>query len=440
MGWKKWFKKVTKRVTRPLSKVFKGVAKGIAKVGKSVMKGIAKVNKKFGPLGMIAMSIALPMAMQGLSGMVGYGANTPFASGLLARPEGTFLRAVGNIGSQIRTGYRVGTGAIGKGIGKIGEVVGNIGSSITDAITRTFQKFGGNKTGDNFWTRISKGAKNLFNSAKEVVTGQKKTGYVDVGGVRQHHAVDGIMKTHMKSADAAKYIGQEGITFSGQSTGFASSASDKLITETINKAAQNQVNMLDKVATRHYNDLLETGRFTNNQEALDAVLENVGTKFQPTTGGANSYVGNLAQNPDYKFNPASTRPNPHTISGSSIQDANYTFTGGKTFDTPVGNHLGYKKTISNAKKASYKWVKNSLFAPKADVIDYPDIADFVATASATSNDGYIAGLSSTDVKGATGSSDYAKVFGTAAWTALKNQHKNMNYQGDNDYWGRSLYS
>ena len=428
MGWKKWFKKVTKRVTRPLSKVFKGVAKGIAKVGKSVMKGIAKVNKKFGPLGMIAMSIALPMAMQGLSGMVGYGANTPFASGLLARPEGTFLRAVGNIGSQIRTGYRVGTGAIGKGIGKIGEVVGNIGSSITDAITRTFQKFGGNKTGDNFWTRISKGAKKLFNSAKEVVTGQKKTGYVDVGGVRQHHAVDGIMKTHMKSADAAKYIGQEGITFSGQSTGFASSASDKLITDTINKAAQNQVDMLGKTATRHYNDLLGTGRFTNNQEVLDSVLENVGTKYQGITDFDGSYVTDLAKTGDYTLGTARDR---------LTDTPTYNFTGGKTFDTPVGNHLGYKKTISNAKKASYKWVKNSLFAPKADVIDYPDIADFVATASATSNDGYIAGLSSTDVKGATGSSDYAKVFGTAAWTALKNQHKNMNYQGDNDYWGKA---
>ena len=431
MGWKKWFKIIKKKVTRPLSKVFKGVAKGIAKVGKSVMKGIAKVNKKFGPLGMIAMSIALPMAMQGLSGMVGYGANTPFASGLLARPEGTFLRAVGNIGSQIRTGYRVGTGAIGKGIGKIGEVVGNIGSSITDAITRTFQKFGGNKTGDNFWTRISKGAKNLFNSAKEVVTGQKKTGYVDVGGVRGNVHGEGLIKTHMKSADAAKYIGQEGITFSGQSTGFASSASDKLITETINKAAQNQVNMLDKVATRHYNDLLGTGRFANHQEALDAVLENVGTKYQGITDFDGSYVTDLAKTGDYKFNPASTRANPHTISGSSIQDANYTFTGGKTFDTPVGNHLGYKKTISNAKKATGTWLKDSLFAPKADVIDYPDYAEFVPTASATSNDGYIAALSSTDIKGAFGNKEnYIKVFGTEKWNALNNQVKHMNYQGD----------
>jgi len=431
MSWKKFFKKVTRAVKKPVSKVFKGVAKGIAKVGKSVMKGIAKVNKKFGPLGMIAMSMAMPYAMQGLSGMIGTAANTPFATGLLARPEGTFLRAVGNIGSQIRTGYRVGTGAIGKGIGKVGEVVGRIGTTITDSITKTFQKFGGNKTGDNFWTRISKGAKNLYNSAKEVVTGQKSTGYVDVSGVRGNVHGEGLIKTHMKSADAAKYIGQEGITFSGQSTGFASGASDKLITETINKAAQNQVNMLDKAATRHYNDLLGTGRFTNNQEALDAVLENVGTKYQSITDFDGSYVTDLAKTGDYKFNPASTRPNPHTISGSSIQDANYTFTGGKTFDTPIGNELGYKKTINKAKKGIYDFAKTALLTPKKDVIEYPDIADFIPTDGATSNDGYTAALSSTNIKGAFGNKEnYIKVFGTEKWNALNNQVKHMNYQGD----------
>ena len=131
MGWKKFFKKTIKRVTRPVSKVFKGVAKGIAKVGKAVMKGVAKVTKKLGPLGMIAMSIAMPYAMSGLSSMIGYQAGTPFASGLLARPEGTFLRAVGNIGAQIRNGYRIGSGAIGKGVSAITNKIGTIGNTIT---------------------------------------------------------------------------------------------------------------------------------------------------------------------------------------------------------------------------------------------------------------------------------------------------------------------
>ena len=38
-----------------------------------------------------------------------------------------------------------------------------MGNSITNTITKTFQKFSGGGSGENFWTRISKGAKNLFN-------------------------------------------------------------------------------------------------------------------------------------------------------------------------------------------------------------------------------------------------------------------------------------
>ena len=59
-------RKTIKKVTKPISKVTKGIAKGIAKVAKSVMKGVAKLNKKLGPIGMIAMSIAMPYAMKGL--------------------------------------------------------------------------------------------------------------------------------------------------------------------------------------------------------------------------------------------------------------------------------------------------------------------------------------------------------------------------------------
>ena len=56
------------------------------------MKGVAKLNKKLGPIGMIAMSIAMPYAMQGLGGGVNW---------LMARPEGT-LNAVGKMGNNIR--------------------------------------------------------------------------------------------------------------------------------------------------------------------------------------------------------------------------------------------------------------------------------------------------------------------------------------------------
>ena len=136
---KKFWKKTKKAVTKPITKVFKGVARGIAKVGKAVMRGVSKISKKFGPLGMIAMAVAMPYAMSGLSSMIGYQAGTPFASGLLARTPGTFLRAVGNIGAQIRNGYRIGSGALGKGVSAISKRIGTIGNTITNSISQTFQ-------------------------------------------------------------------------------------------------------------------------------------------------------------------------------------------------------------------------------------------------------------------------------------------------------------
>ena len=99
MGWKSFFKKVKRSVTKPISKVFKGVAKGIAKVGKAVMKGVSKLTKKFGPLGMIAMAVAMPYAMGGLSNLIGHGGRAAGQASGWMGSQNVFLRAVGNIGN-----------------------------------------------------------------------------------------------------------------------------------------------------------------------------------------------------------------------------------------------------------------------------------------------------------------------------------------------------
>ena len=88
-------KKVTKSIKRPISKIVKGVARGIAKVGKSVLRGVGKLQAKLGPLGSIALAIAMPYAMSGLSaGTTG-----------LMNSQNVFLRSIGNVGNAIRTGY-----------------------------------------------------------------------------------------------------------------------------------------------------------------------------------------------------------------------------------------------------------------------------------------------------------------------------------------------
>ena len=109
-------KKATKVIKKPLSKITKGIARGIAKVGKSVMKGVGRLSKKLGPLGMIALSVAMPYALGGLSSWIGqagvmhpmYGMSN--ATGLMAKKG--FLGAVGRMGNAVRTGYQFTTGKI----------------------------------------------------------------------------------------------------------------------------------------------------------------------------------------------------------------------------------------------------------------------------------------------------------------------------------------
>ena len=422
MGWKKFFKKLKRSVTKPVSKVFKGVAKGIAKVGKAVMKGVAKISKKFGPLGMIAMAVAMPYAMGGLSNLIGHGGMAAGQASGWMGSQNVFLRAVGNIGNSIRTGYQIGSGKLGQGFAKVGEKFSQIGSTITDTITKTFQKFSGGGSGENFWTRISKGAKNLFNSAKGVVSGQPKVGTTGVKNWGNPFGYADTAKMTSKQAVGLLESGAiEGAQLSGQTLGYATQSADKLVTETINKAAEKSISQLSPNAMRHYNDVTNAykanGTLINKQQALDTVLESQGTSYQGITDFDGVYNTDFSMTRDYK------------IAGPNLpnEPSSYTFTGEETFDNSVAKNFKYKDKVKTAKKASYKWIKDSLLKP----VEWEPLKEyeFQPTAAAEWADSSGAALSSTDIKGATGSSSYANVFGDAAWEKLKAYHKHMNYQG-----------
>ena len=140
----KRIKKTFKKVTKPLSKMTKGIARGIAKVGKAVMRGVSKISKKFGPLGMIAMAVAMPYALGGLSSMIGTAGST---TGWM-NSTNVFLKSIGNVGNAIRTGYQGVTGFVKAGV-----------KGITRSITEGFSNMG---KGNNLWSKVSNGAKNLF--------------------------------------------------------------------------------------------------------------------------------------------------------------------------------------------------------------------------------------------------------------------------------------
>ena len=276
-------KKVAKRITRPVSKITKGIARGIAKVGKSVMRGVAKVNKKLGPLGMIAMSVAMPYALGGLSNIIGHGGMAAGQASGLMGSQNLFLRSIGNVGNAIRTGYNDATGAISKAA-----------SGITKSITKAFTKMSGGK-GNGLWSKISNGAKNLFTRARDTVKKYSpkfragQSGTVDVMGYGGPPGTTGNI-TQMTSEQAASLLKSGTIDSSqisnqilGSAEGYftkaGSSEADKLITETLNKTFDDTIGRnLSENALTHMKNLgsASEGTFANKFDMWDSMSKNKG--------------------------------------------------------------------------------------------------------------------------------------------------------------------
>ena len=235
----KAIKKVTKSVKKPFSKITKGIAKGIMKVGKATMRGVAKIQNKLGPLGSIAMAMAMPYAMSGLSNMVGGAAMSGIhpATGLMGS-QNVFLRSIGTIGNSIRTGYQGVTGFVKAGM-----------KGITRSITEGFSGMG---KGNNLWSKVSNGAKTLFNKSRAAVRRLKpmtsKGGTVDVAGYGSHPIMGEASRT-MTSNQAQSLISRglvDGSQLSNQTfskTGWLTKANpmDKAVSEAINSTYEANV-------------------------------------------------------------------------------------------------------------------------------------------------------------------------------------------------------
>jgi len=408
--------KVIKKVRKPISKITKGIAKGIAKVAKSVMRGVAKLQNKLGPIGMIAMSMAMPGIMQGLGG-----AFTKMSTTYAGSPFGNFLKAAGKIGGNMKTGWTNFKSGIANKMG-----------TITNSIKDTFSSMG---NGNNIFTKISNGAKNLYTKAKELTPKFR-------AGTKGSVQVDGMgygfgETTTMTSEQALKAIDLGQINASqlskqtlGSAEGFitkaGSSKSDSLITDIINDTYKSKINMLDGNGQRHFKDLISTaknaGTYTNDGEIFNYMTS--GTKgttaqYMDFTDDVIGYTTDLSKTGDYTLGTARDR---------LTEGGTYNFNGNKTF----GDSLEPNKFTSAIKNNSKK-----LITTAADTLlkktDMPEIPEFelITSAAATGNDGTIKPLiSSATVKGSEGTEYFRKVYGDEAWANLKGTVNNMGFQGD----------
>lgn len=408
------FKKVTRAVKKPISKAFKGVVKGIMKVGKATMRGVAKLNQKLGPLGSIAMAIAMPYALSGLSSLT----TTAMSS------TNTFLKSIGTIGNQIRTGYQAFNAGISKGF-----------STITKSISKGFQKFAPQGV-KNMFSNISTGAKNLYNSAKATMkkytpkpfTAKEGTveffGAADpgVGTMTSSEAAAAIQKGTLSASE----LGTQTLTKpSGwfTKTNVVGVESDKIITDTINNAYQNRLKGFGKNATTMFNDIktkaIELNTYVNDEQIGSFVENNIGTKQYSkevlSYSGDMDYYGTGTGKYDIKTEIADLSKTGDYIDNGQ---GGYRFTGDKTFaKDPTVKKFDTKKLASTISK--------SLLKPSAPETIKPY---YMGQQDMTMQTG-LTGYTGTDIQGSGGGSLLKGVFSDEEQQRIMTYYKNMNLIG-----------
>jgi hypothetical protein len=404
-------KKVTKRVSRPISKITKGIAKGIVKVGKATMRGVAKIQNKLGPLGSIAMAIAMPYALSGLSNIVGHAGMAAGQSSGLLGSSNVFLNSIGTVGNAIRTGYQGVTGFVGRQM-----------SGITKSITKGFSDMG---KGNNIFARISRGAKDLFTKSRAAAQKFKpftaKTGSVEVSNFGNPFGYS--QSTTMTSGQAGQLLSDgiiSGDQLSNQAfskTGWLTKANpmDKAVTEAINTTYEKNIMAgFDSTAKRAFLDYkaaADASGVKYNYQNINSMMKDNLT-FDGTPDGMVGF--DFSKSGDYGI--GTTQPG---------QATEYAFNGSKSFKTNNGI-----STLTKIKKAASSKaldaLKNNLLSPSSAV----PIQDFTglmgdATQQTSGNTMY----GGTNIHGSSGGSLLEGTFNKAQQEQIMTYYKNMNIIG-----------
>ena len=409
-------KKVTKRISRPISKITKGIAKGIVKVGKATMRGVAKIQNKLGPLGSIAMAIAMPYALGGLSNIVGHAGMAAGQSSGLLGSSNVFLKSIGTVGNAVRTGYQGVTGFVSKAM-----------SGITKSITKGFSNMG---KGNNIFSRISNGAKTLFQKSRAAVQNFKpftsKGGSVDVTGFKSATGPASWNNTLINQSMSSTQAGQllsDGVIGADQLTGQTFSKTgwltkanpmDKAVAEAINTTYEtNVMSGFDSSAKKAFMDYTNAAdasgqkyNYENINNMMGDNLNTVGT----SDGVSTSF--NFDKSGDY------------SMRAGGGGEGTYEFNGNKSFRTNNGT-----STLTKIKKAAQSKaldaLKNNLLTPTS-----VPIQDFTGLmGDATQQTSGATSFGGTNIHGSSGGSLLEGTFNKAQQEQIMTYYKNMNIIG-----------
>jgi len=407
---RKVFKKVTKAVKKPVSKITKGIAKGIAKVGKAVIRGVAKINKKLGPLGTIALSMAMPYALSGLS--AGF---TNMAATQGTGVFNTFVRSIGQMGVNVGKGFNAISGQISKGM-----------SNITGRITKSFSNIG---KGNNIFSRISNGVKNLYTKAKTNfgnTFGKKATaGKVEVFGqdgvalMDVEKASDALIRGTIDSSQlGTQTAGSQGGWFTKSLTSSQKSAQD-LVTKTINDSYADTLGGYSKDAMRFFSDVkkqaIAEGTYVNDYQ-VGELLKNNGLNQNVAYKGMVTDFDEGTRFLESNFDIANSKN--YKVLGDG---KGYEFTGNEMFKTPNGT-----STISKRLKESTYKAADSLLSGNYKKLDEVPAPYMIAANQDMTMDTSLTGYQGTNIEGSAGGQLIANSFGNETANDYMNYYKKMN--------------
>jgi len=390
----------------------KGIAKGIMKVGKATKRGLAKLHTKLRPFGSIALAIAMPYALSGLSNIVGHAGMAAGQSSGLLGSKSVFLRSIGQVGNAVRTGYQATTRFVNAGV-----------KGITKSITESFSKLG---KGNNLWSKVSNGAKRLFQNSKKQFARLKpmtsQGGFADVTGVGYSPHFDGAIQQSMSSNNIAKGLKSGFIDpsqISGQSfsqTGWLTKANpmDKAVSNAINDTYSENVmsNWSEgaKSAFKKYEGAaLDSGERFNYEQIGDMMSPNLESSGTPD--GLLDF--NYDKSKDFTMRQA----------GGGGQGT-YEFTGENTFKSNNGSSSLIKKALKSKAFKDLNFMSllkpNEIVAPAIDMTLMGDATQ--QTDGATTYGG-------TKIEGSEGGSLLDGAFTAAQREKIMTYYKHMNMVG-----------
>ena len=409
---RKVFKKVTKAVKKPVSKITKGIAKGIAKVGKAVIRGVAKINKKLGPLGTIALSMAMPYALSGLS--AGF---TNMAATQGTGVFNTFVRSIGQMGVNVGKGFNAISGQISKGF-----------SNITGRITKSFSNIG---KGNNIFSRISNGVKNLYTKAKTNfgnTFGKKASaGKVEVfsgtadGPILMdiEKASEGLIKGTIDASQLGTQTGgTQGGWFTKSLTSSQKSAQD-LVTKTINDSYADTLSGYSKDAMRFFSDVkkqaIAEGTYINDYQ-VGELLKNNGLNQNVAYKGITTDFDEGTRFLESNFDIGTSKN--YKLVGPPGSN-NYEFTGSEMFKTPKGTSTITKKLKDVALSKADSLLGNYRKLDEIEPYQYVGNQDMTFDTAMT-------GTGGTNIEGSGGGTLIANAYGNEVANDYMNYYKKMN--------------